>query len=75
MCIDQIKASFKTKENVHSPLMVVVDEGRHGADLDGVGVIGWILKQAVVWVKKLPWHQKEKLSGRATVVQSEWEQN
>ncbi len=51
--------------------MVVVDEGRHGADLDGVGVIGWILKQTVVWVKKLPWHQKEELSWRATVVQSE----
>lgn len=34
--------------------MMVVDEGRHGADLDGVGVIGRILKKAVVRVKKLP---------------------
>lgn len=40
MCIDQNKSSFKSKDDEHSPLMVVVDEGRHGADLDGVGVIG-----------------------------------
>lgn len=52
-----------------SPFMVVVYEGRHGADLDGVRVIGWVFKQAVVWVEQLSGHQEEKLSGGSTVVQ------
>lgn len=53
------------------PLVMVVHERRHGADLNGVGVIGRILEQTVVRVKELPRHQKEKLSRRAAVVQSE----
>lgn len=52
-----------------SPFMVVVHKGRHGADLDGVRVIGWIFKQAVVRVEQLSGHQEEKLSGGSTVVQ------
>lgn len=48
---------------------MVVDEGRHGADLDGVGVIGRVLEQAVVGVKELTRHQEKELSRRATVVQ------
>ena len=49
--------------------MVVVHKGRHGADLYGVGIIGRVLKQTVVWIKQLARHQEEELSRRATVVQ------
>lgn len=49
---------------------MVVYEGRHGADLNGVGVVGGVLKQAVVRVEQLSRHQEEKLSGRAAVVQA-----
>lgn len=52
-----------------SPFMVVVHKGRHGADLDGVRVVGRVFKQAVVRVEQLSGHQEEKLSGGATVVQ------
>lgn len=48
---------------------MVVDKGRHGADLDGVGVVGRVLEQAVVGVKELTRHQEKELSRRATVVQ------
>lgn len=52
-----------------SPFMVVVHEGRHGADLDGVRVVGWVFKEAIVWVEQLSGHEEEKLSGGSTVVQ------
>lgn len=52
-----------------SPFMVVVYKCRHGTNLDSVGVVGWIFKQAVVRVEQFSWHQEEKLSGRSTVVQ------
>lgn len=57
------------KRTVDLPFMVVVYEGRHGADLDGVRVIGWILKQAVVRVEELSGDEEEKLSGGSAVVQ------
>lgn len=49
--------------------MVVVHEGRHGADLDRVRVVGRVLEQAVVRVEQLSGHQEEKLSGGSAVVQ------
>lgn len=57
------------KQTVDLPFMVVVYEGRHGADLDGVRVIGWILKQAVVRVEELSGDEEEKLPGGSAVVQ------
>ena len=51
------------------PFVGILDERRHRADLDGVGVVGWVLKESVVWVKQLPGQQEEKLPRRATVVQ------
>lgn len=39
-----------------SPFMVVVHEGGHGADLDGVRVVGRVLKEAVVRVEQLSGH-------------------
>ena len=57
------------KQTIDLPFMVVVYEGRHGADLDGVRVIGWIFKQAVVRVEELSGDEEEKLSGGSAVVQ------
>ena len=53
-----------------SPFMMVVHKGRHGANLDGVRVVGRIFKQAVVRVEQFSGHQEEKLSGGSAVVQS-----
>ena len=53
-----------------SPFQMVLHEGRHRADLDGVGVIGRVLKQAIVRVEELLGEQEEELSRRTTVVQS-----
>lgn len=49
--------------------MVVVHEGGHGADLDGVRVVGRVLKEAVVRVEQLSGHQEEELSWGPAVVQ------
>lgn len=49
--------------------MVIVYEGGHGADLDGVGVVGRVLKQTIIRVEQLPGNQEEELSGRPAVVQ------
>ena len=49
---------------------MVVHEGRHGADLHSVGVVGRVLKQAVVRVEELSRHQEEELSGGAAVVKT-----
>lgn len=51
------------------PFVMIVDEGRHGADLDGVGVVSRVLEQAVVRVKEFAWNQEKELSGRAAVIQ------
>lgn len=51
--------------------MVIVYEGGHGADLNGVGVIGRVFKQTIIRVEQFPGYQKEELSGRPTVVQPE----
>lgn len=50
--------------------MVIVDKGRHGWDLHGVGVVGRVLEEAVVGVEELPWQQEEELPGGAPIVQS-----
>lgn len=55
--------------------MVVIHKGRHGADLNGVGVISRVLKQPVVWIKQLTGHQEEELSRRAAVVQPTFEKH
>ena len=52
------------------PFVRVFHKGWHGTDLYGVGVIGWVLKQAVVRVEQFPRNQEEKLTGRPTVVKS-----
>lgn len=52
-----------------SPFVVIVHEGRHGADLDSVGVVGRVLKQTIIRVEQLPGNQEEELSGRPAVVQ------
>lgn len=52
-----------------SPFQMVLYEGGHGADLDGVRVVGWVLKQAIVGVEQLLRQQEEELSGWPTVVQ------
>lgn len=54
-----------------SPFQMVLDKRRHGADLNGVRVVGRVLKQTVVGIKQLLGQEEEKLSGRAAVVQSE----
>lgn len=51
------------------PLVVIVHKGRHGADLDRVGVISRVLKQTIIRVEQLPGNQEKELSGRSTVVQ------
>lgn len=51
------------------PLVVIVHESRHGADLDCVGVISRVLKQTIIRVEQLPGNQEEELPGRPTVVQ------
>ena len=52
-----------------SPFMVIVYKSGHGADLDGVGVVGRVLKQTIIRVKQLPGNQEEELSGGSAVVQ------
>ncbi len=52
-----------------SPFVMVVYEGGHGADLDGVGVVGRVLKQTIIRVEQLPGNQEEELPGRPAVVQ------
>lgn len=54
---------------MHSPVVIVVDKGRHGGDLHRVGVVGRVLEQAVVGVEELPRQQEEELPGGAPVVQ------
>lgn len=51
------------------PLVMIVHEGRHGANLDRVGVISRVLKQTIIRVEQLPGNQEEELSGRPAVVQ------
>ena len=48
---------------------MVLKEGGGGADLNGVRVIGRVLKQAVVRVEDLAREKKEKFSTWATIVQ------
>ena len=50
------------------PVEVILDEGGGGADLYSVGVIGRILKQAIVGVEDLSGDQEEELTRGATVV-------
>lgn len=50
---------------------MVLDKRRHGADLNGVRVVGRVFKKTVVRVEQLLGQEEEKLSGRAAVVQSE----
>ena len=47
---------------------MVLNECRHGADLNGVGVVGRVLKQAIVRIEQLLRQEEEELSGRAAVV-------
>jgi hypothetical protein len=51
------------------PFMLVVYESRHGRNLNGVGVVGGIFKEAVVRVEELPREEEEKLPRRAAIVQ------
>ena len=48
---------------------MVLHQRGHGADLKGVGVVGGVFKQAIVWVEELLGQQEEELSGGAAVVQ------
>lgn len=52
-----------------SPLVVIVHERRHRADLDRVRVVGGVLEETVIRVEELPGDQEEELSGGAAVVQ------
>lgn len=61
--------TWATAGCARSPLVVIVHERRHGADLDRVRVVGGVLKEAVVRVEELPGDQEEELSGGAAVVQ------
>lgn len=56
------------------PFMMIVYEGRHGADLNRVGVVGRIFKQTIIWVKEFSGNQEEELSGGSTVIQPETHQ-
>ncbi len=47
-----------------------MDEGRRGADLDGVGVVSRVLKQPVVRVEDLPREEEEELSAGTSIVQT-----
>lgn len=55
----------------YSPFQMVLYEGWHGADLDGVGVVGRVLKESVVGIKELLGQEEEELPGRPAVVQPE----
>jgi len=57
---------------VASPFQLVLHEGGHGADLDGVGVVGRVLEEAVVGVEELLGQQEEELPGGPAVVQPDW---
>ena len=50
--------------------MVIVNKCRNGRDLNSVGVVGRVLKQAVVRIEQFPGEQEEELSGRTTVVEA-----
>lgn len=50
---------------------MVLHKRWHGADLNSVGIVGWILEQTVVGIEQLLGQQEEELSGGAAVVQSE----
>ena len=52
------------------PLEIVVDEGRGGADLNCIGVIGRVLKQAVVGVEDLTGEKEKELTTWTTIVKS-----
>lgn len=65
--VDQCQAQHPAAEA--EPLVLVVHEGGHGADLHGVRVVGGVLEQAVVGVEELPRQQEEELAGRPPVVQ------
>lgn len=57
--------------NINLPLVCVFYECWHGTDLHGVGIIGWVLKEAIVGIEEFPWQQEEELPRRTTVVKSE----
>lgn len=51
------------------PFQVIFNKGRHGADLYGVSVVGWVLKQPIIGIEELLRQKEKEFSGRATVVQ------
>ena len=53
------------------PLHVVVDERGGGTDLNHVGVVGRVLKQAVVGVEDFTRQEEEELTTWTTIVKSE----
>ena len=53
-----------------SPFQMVLYEGGHGTDLDGVGVIGRVLKEPIIRVEQFLRQQEEELPRRPTVVQT-----
>ena len=60
---------------VYSPFMSILHEGRHWANLNSVGVIGRIFKQAIIWIEKLPWKKEEEFTRRTTIIQPmKWKQ-
>ena len=57
-----------------SPFVGVFNKHGDGADLDGVRIVGRVLKQTVVRVEQFPWEQEEELTRRSTVVQTAQQQ-
>ena len=52
------------------PLVVIFNEGGHGGYLDGIGIVGGILKKTVIRVEQFPRDEKKELSGGSSVVQA-----
>lgn len=52
------------------PVHVVLNEHGGGADLNGVGVIGRVLKEAIVWIEDLTREKEKELSRWSTIVET-----
>lgn len=52
------------------PVHVVLNEHGGGANLNCVGVIGRVLKEAIVWIEDLTREKEKELSRRSTIVKT-----
>ena len=48
---------------------MIFNEGGHGGNLDGVGIVGRILEKTVIRIEQFSRDEEEELSGGSSVVQ------